>query len=130
MKTTSRSILKIVAAVAIGAGLLLAGIVIGRAGWGITGLVPGGRYPFGMLRGAFGLGAGGILPIILTILWWVLIIGASVWLVSRLASRTTKNIPSGTTMAPESALDILKQRYARGELSKDQYEDMRRDLSR
>ena len=128
MKTTSRSILKIVAAVAIGAGLLLAGIAIGRAGWGITGTIWGGRYPFGMMRNVFEFGAGGILAIVPTILLWGLIIGAIVWLVSSLVSRTAKNIPSGTPTASESALDILKNRYARGEITKDQYEDMRRDL--
>jgi len=31
--------------------------------------------------------------------------------------------------APESARDILDKRYARGEITKDQYEAMRRDLS-
>ncbi len=117
MKTTSRSILKVVAAVA-----------IGRAGWGITGTIWGGRYPFGMMRNVFEFGPGGILAIVPTILLWALIIGAIAWLVSRLVSRTTKNMPSSTTTVSESALDILKNRYARGEITKDQYEDMRRDL--
>jgi len=128
MKTTSHTILKIVAAVAIGAGLFLAGIAIGRAGWGITNVALGGRYPFGMMRDLFPFGSGGILTIILTILFWALIIGAIVWLVSGLVSRTTKDMSSHTTTASESALDILKKRYARGEISKDQYEDIRRDL--
>lgn len=128
MKTTSRSILKIVAAVALGAGLLLAGIAIGRASWGITGTIWGGRYPFGMMRNVFEFGPGGILAIVPTILLWALIIGAIVWLVSSLVSRTAKNGPPGTTAASEPALDILKKRYARGEITKDQYEDMRRDL--
>ena len=128
MKTTSRSILKIVAAVVIGGGLILAGIAIGRTGWGITGIIPGGRYALGMMRDGFGFGLGGILTIIPTVLFWALIIGAIVWLVSSLVSRTTKNIPSDMPTVSESALDILKKRYARGEISKDQYEDMRRDL--
>jgi putative membrane protein len=128
MKTTSRSILKIVAAVAIGAGLLLAGIAIGRASWGITGAIWGGRYPLGMVRSVFEIGSGGILAILPAILLWGLIIGALVWLVSSLVSRTAKNVPSSTPTPPESALDILKNRYARGEIAKEQYEDMRRDL--
>jgi putative membrane protein len=130
MKTTARSILKIVIAVAIGVGLLIAGIALGRSGWGTLGYVPGGRYPFGMMRDIFGFGSGGILTIILMILFWALIIGSIVWLVSRLVSRTTTNSPSHTATPSESALDILKTRYARGEISKEQYEEMRRDLER
>lgn len=128
MKTTSRSILKILAAVVIGGSLLLAGIAIGRTGWGITGTILGGRYELGMMRDGFGFGLGGILTIIPTILWWLLIVGAIVWLVSSLVSRTTKSTAANATTAAESALDILKKRYARGEISKEQYDDMRRDL--
>jgi len=80
------------------------------------------------MRNVFELGSGGILAIVPTILLWGLIIGAIVWLVSSLVSRTTKSSPSGAPAASESALDILKNRYARGEITKDQYEDMRRDL--
>ena len=41
MKTTSRSILKIVVAVAMGVGLLIVGIALGRSGWGMLGYVAG-----------------------------------------------------------------------------------------
>lgn len=37
---------------------------------------------------------------------------------------------TGPSALPENrALEILKERYARGELTKEQYEDMRRDLT-
>ncbi len=40
--------------------------------------------------------------------------------------------PGGTQQPPrpqeQSALDILKARYARGEISREEYQDMRRDL--
>jgi len=46
------------------------------------------------------------------ILLWIGIIGLGVWLISSLVSRTNSQ-PS-----TESALDILKKRYARGEITK------------
>ncbi|NOX62769.1 MAG: SHOCT domain-containing protein [Chloroflexi bacterium] len=36
--------------------------------------------------------------------------------------------PSSPPGASESPLEILKQRYARGELTKAEYEEMRRDI--
>ena len=68
----------------------------------------------------FGLGS------IWMILFWVVIIGLIVWVVVRLTSRTTAT-PSNNP--PTSALEILKQRYARGEISKAEFEEMRRDLN-
>ncbi len=42
-------------------------------------------------------------------------------------SRTGYTAPSAG--APNRALEILQERYARGEITKDQYDEMRRDLS-
>jgi putative membrane protein len=36
--------------------------------------------------------------------------------------------PQGTGREVESPLDILKRRYAQGEITKDEYEQMKRDL--
>lgn len=55
--------------------------------------------------------------------WWILVIvavGAVVWL----AGRRSEQAPG-----VESALDVLKKRYARGELNREQFEQMKRDLA-
>ncbi len=61
------------------------------------------------------------------IIFWVLLIGALALLVSAMV-----NGASGSRQERNEAnnpLDILKQRYARGEIDKAEYEKMRRDLS-
>lgn len=72
------------------------------------------------------------LGLIVIIIFWVAIVALAVWLLSSLFPRVTSTSPSqpaarrGDQM--ESPVEILKQRYARGELSKAEYEEMRRDL--
>jgi putative membrane protein len=80
-----------------------------------------GRWTMGH-HGFMGGGMGFIM-----IIFWVLVIGALVLLISAMAngvggSRQDRN----ETNKP---LDILKQRYARGEIDKAEYEKMRRELS-
>lgn len=60
------------------------------------------------------------------ILVWVVIIVGIIWLVSYLARRPG---PGAGTMTKESAMDILNKRYASGEINKDEYERMKRDIS-
>ena len=59
------------------------------------------------------------------LLFWVLILGGGVWLVQTLAHG------SGSSSVPaqgESPLDILNKRYSRGEITKEQFQDIKRDL--
>ena len=60
---------------------------------------------------------------IFMILFWALIILGIVALAKGLFSAGS---PGGS--AGKRPLDILKQRYARGELTRDEYEQVRRDL--
>ncbi len=76
----------------------------------------------------FGFGFGWIVMVI----FWVAVIGLAVWLLSLLLPRAKHNTSAnGTpqrTGTLESPTEILKQRYARGEITKEQYEQMRRDV--
>ncbi len=69
-----------------------------------------------------------ILPVLVIILaqiaFWVLIIAGGVWLVLWLAQRMGIVGP-----VRETPLDILRARYARGEITKAQFEEMKRDLT-
>jgi putative membrane protein len=69
---------------------------------------------------------------------WVMIvitlvtIGLGVLLLAALFPRASRNSPmNGLSQRVESLaspLEILKQRYARGEITKEQFEQMRRDV--
>ena len=63
---------------------------------------------------------------IFMMLFWVLIVLGVVVLAKWLFSAGGSGGRSGGS--GKSALDILKERYARGEINREQYEQMRRDL--
>lgn len=84
---------------------------------------------FGM--NMWGLGA------LVMIAFWVIVIGGGMWLVMTLVRGNQSAAASNQSyalMTPSAAvsnatpLDILKARYAKGELTKAQFEEMRRDL--
>jgi putative membrane protein len=77
-----------------------------------------------------GMGFGGGLMVLMglvMVLFWVVLIVGAVWLARRLFPNGQQ--PPASSSRPEaSADDILKQRYARGEISQEQYNQMHRDL--
>lgn len=73
-----------------------------------------------MWFGMHGMGGWGLLG---AFFWFILLAGV-VALVVWLIMRSTR-----TAGAKESPLDILKKRYARGEISKKEFEEMKKDLS-
>ncbi|MGA7180131.1 MAG: SHOCT domain-containing protein [Thiobacillaceae bacterium] len=75
---------------------------------------------YGMF-GGYGAGFGWLFML----LWGVLIVGGVVMLVKWLGGSSSN--PS-SSIRDRTALDILKERYARGELKREEFEQMKRDI--
>ncbi len=66
---------------------------------------------------------------LMMVLFWGAIIALAVWFVQALSRRDTGESQPGATAPPaRTALDIAKERYARGEISRDEFEQLKRDL--
>jgi putative membrane protein len=78
---------------------------------------------------AFGLNGSSV--VYMFIFWLVIIIGA-LWLLSRLFPSGDEDVSHQSSSRHgdrgESPLDILRQRYARGEITREEFDQMRRDL--
>lgn len=79
-----------------------------------------------MMWGYDGFGFGGGAMGIWMILFWGLIIAAVVVLARGVGGRSAG---SDSRVAERTPLDILRERYARGEIDKNEFEQKRRDLS-
>jgi len=75
--------------------------------------------PGGMMWG-WGYGFFGWL---MMLLFWALIIAGAVLVIRWLVDQTRS-----PALGSETALDVLKRRYAKGEITKEQFEAMKRDL--
>ena len=69
----------------------------------------------------FGMGYGGIWMI----LFWVLVIAGSIWLLTKLFPQSTNDSNGERRKDP---LQIVDERYARGKLTKEEYTALRHDL--
>lgn len=73
----------------------------------------------GLGFGMFGIGA------LIMLAFWVLIIGGAIWLIQSLARGGSVALSAPSRETP---LDIMKARYAKGEITKEQFEEMKRNL--
>ncbi|MFQ5975336.1 MAG: SHOCT domain-containing protein [Candidatus Hydrothermarchaeales archaeon] len=75
------------------------------------------------MSGMMGYGFGGGMMLFGFIFWILIIVGIVLlvkWLVEQSKGAT---VPAG-----ETALDILKKRYAKGEIGKEEFEEKKKDL--
>jgi putative membrane protein len=80
--------------------------------------------PGWMMGGGWWGPGSGLFGWLFMLLFWVFIIVGAVLLIRWLMDETR----STGSARHETALDILKQRYAKGELAKEQFEAMKREL--
>ena len=60
--------------------------------------------------------------VIWTIIFWVGLIALIVWAIKKLTG-------GGSTTSRNSPLDIARERYAKGEISREEFEQLKQDLS-
>jgi putative membrane protein len=93
---------------------IIAGLVSdwGYGDWGMMG--PGMMGGFGFMW---------LMPI-----FWIVILGLIIWAIVAVVGRSAESGGQGSPKS-DSALEILKQRYARGEISKEEYEQKKKDIT-
>jgi putative membrane protein len=97
--------------------MLIAGSLVACLGNGqFSPQGPGGRMP--MTHYGFGYGGGILMGVILLV-----VIGALIYFFMQ-----TQKTKGQTPTRNENHLDILKKRYAKGEIAKEDYERMKKDL--
>ncbi len=89
----------------------------GYGGWGMG---PG------MMGWGMGYGMGWLWMIIMIVFWVAVIVG--IVLLIRWLVLSTRTASSHHKQEEESALEILKKRYARGEIDREEFEQRKKDL--
>lgn len=89
-----------------------------------------GHGPYGMMGYGYGAGWFGW---IFMVLFWVLVVIAFVvlirWMMYGRRREWHGNGAGGDDGADHSAMNILKERYAKGEINKEEFEEKKKDLS-
>ena len=76
----------------------------------------------------FGMGFG-IISLLLMLLFWGGLILGGVWLVKTVFVSDQQTHSGNTISRQASAREILDQRYARGEINREEYEQIKADLT-
>jgi putative membrane protein len=68
------------------------------------------------------------LHFLFTVISWVIVIAVILWVVRRLGRQTHHMHMPGRGIFRDPGMDILRERFAKGEISKEEYEEKRRAL--
>ena len=93
---------------------LVFGLISGWQGYGYGMMGPGMMGGFGWM---------GIMPVL-----WIVFLGLIIWAIVASVRGSSESGGQDSTKT-DSALDVLKRRYARGEIDKEEYEEKKRDLA-
>lgn len=96
-------------------------ILSATAGYGYAQMGPGYMGP-GMMNWGYGMGWGWS---IIMLAFWIAVIAGIIFLIRWVVLSTDRR---RETRAEDSALEILRQRYARGEINKEEFEQRKKDL--
>lgn len=75
-------------------------------------------------------GGYGWIGMIINLVFGLLILGGLVWLVVWAVRRSGTGNYTSSALSSNSAKEIAQQRYARGEINREQYQQLLEDLSR
>jgi putative membrane protein len=94
----------------------------------ISSVVPGflwGWQGYGMMGPGMmgGYGTMFIMPIL-----WIVVLGLIIWAVVA-SVRSSSETGGQDSSKTDSALEVLKRRYARGDINKEEFEEKKRDLA-
>lgn len=84
-------------------------------------------YGYGSHWGMMGWDNGGFWPVGM-IIWLIIIVAIIAFISWAVSARFSRSRYEGTGMSP--ALDVLEQRYARGEIGRDEYLQKKNDILR
>ena len=114
---------KVVKIALIVGGVLLVLLIVAGAVWGLSARW-GGRYWGRMGPGMMGgFGGAGFMALAMLVFW-----GFVVWGIIGLARGGRHHYHVEAMHGGDSSLEILKRRYASGEINKDEYEQKKKDL--
>ena len=108
--------------------LIIGGIIVGLLVVipGVFGLFSGWQgYGYGMMNPGMmgGFGWGGFMGIGMLVFW-----GLVIWGIVALARGVSSSGNTGHPLQTDSALEVLKRRYARGEITREEFENIKKDL--